>query len=71
MSASRLLTRRVSAAGVHALHDEYPGTIEPARAVAAETLKLERTLVNTAYGLTPADIDLMWNLPRPACPLRR
>jgi hypothetical protein len=34
----------------------------PARARAAETLKLERTLsdlVNQAYALTPAEIELM------------
>ena len=32
-------------------------------ALAAETLKLERTLsdlVNQAYGLTPAEIELTW-----------
>src|ERR1017187_4461987 len=34
----------LTAPGVHALRDEYPPTIEPARALAAETLKLERTL---------------------------
>jgi hypothetical protein len=33
-----------TAAGVHALRDEYTRTIEPARALAAETLNLERTL---------------------------
>jgi len=34
----------------------------PARVLAAEIFKLERTLcdlVNQAYGLTPAEIDLM------------
>jgi hypothetical protein len=42
----------LTAAGVHALRDEYTRTIEPARALAAETLKLERALgdlVNQAY----------------------
>jgi hypothetical protein len=63
-------------AGVHALRDEYTCTIEPARARAAETLKLERTLsalVNQAYGPTPAEIELKWktaprriSIPRPA-----
>ncbi|MGO8926511.1 MAG: hypothetical protein ACLQU3_06465 [Limisphaerales bacterium] len=46
----------MTAAGVHALRDEYTRTIEPARARAAETLILERTLsdlVNQAYALTP------------------
>ena len=45
------------------MRDEYARTIAPARALAAETLKLERTLsdlVNQAYALTPAEIDLMW-----------
>ena len=31
-------------ADLHALRDEYTRTIEPARALAAETLTLERTL---------------------------
>ena len=34
----------LTAAGVHALRDEYTRTIAPARALAAETLKLERAL---------------------------
>ena len=45
----------LTSAGVHALWDEYTRTIEPARALAAETLTLERTLsdlVNQAYALT-------------------
>ena len=53
----------LTATGVHALRDEYTRTIEPARARAAETLNLERTLsdlVNQAYALTLAEIDLMW-----------
>ena len=32
----------LSAAGLHALRDEHTRTIEPARALAAETLNLER-----------------------------
>ena len=42
----------LSSAGLHALRDHYARTIEPARALAAETLNLERTLsglVNQAY----------------------
>ena len=41
----------------------YTRTLEPARALAAGTLTLERTLsdlVNQAYALTPTEIDLMW-----------
>jgi hypothetical protein len=53
----------LTAAGVHALRAEYTRSIEPARARAAETLTLGRTLsdlVNQAYGLTPAEIELLW-----------
>jgi len=62
----------LTAAGVHALRAEYTRTIEPARALAAETLKLERTLsalVNQAYALTPAEIDLMWKTAPPRMPI--
>jgi hypothetical protein len=50
------------------LRGEHTRTIEPARALAAETLALERTLsdlVNQAYALTPAEIDLMWKTAPP------
>jgi hypothetical protein len=43
-------------------------SIEPARAFAAETLTMERTLrdlVNQAYALTPAEISLMWQTTSP------
>jgi hypothetical protein len=43
-----------------------------ARAIAAETLKLESTLsdlVNQAYGLTPTEIDLMWKTAPPRMPI--
>jgi hypothetical protein len=51
------------------LRDEYTRTLAPARALAAETLNLERTLsdlVKRAYGLTPADIDFIWKTAPPA-----
>ena len=57
-----------------ALRDEYTRTIEPARALAAETLKLERALsdlVNQAYALTPAEIDLLWQTAPPRMPVTR
>ena len=47
-------------------------TLEPARALAAETLKLEHTLsdlVNQAYGLTPAEIALMRKTAPPRMPI--
>ena len=59
-------------AGLHALRDEYTRAIEPARTLAAETLKLERALsdlVNQAYGLTPAEIALMWKTAPPRMPI--
>jgi hypothetical protein len=62
----------LTAAGVHALRDEYTRTIEPTRALAAETLDLERTLsdlVNQAYGLTPAEIELTWKTAPPRMPI--
>jgi hypothetical protein len=57
---------------LHALRHEYTRTIEPARALAAETLNLERTLgdlINQAYALTPAEIDLMWQTAPPRMPI--
>ena len=62
----------LTAAGVHGLRDEYTRTIAPARALAAETLQLERTLsdlVNQAYALTPAEIALMWQTAPPRMPI--
>jgi hypothetical protein len=63
----------LTAAGVRALPAEYTRTIEPARALAADTLNLEFTLsdlVNQAYALTPAEIDLMWKTAPPRMPIR-
>jgi hypothetical protein len=54
------------------LRHEYARTIEPARALAAETMKLERTLsdlVNQAYALTPAEIEIMWQTTPPRMPI--
>jgi hypothetical protein len=54
------------------LRGEYTFTIASARALAAGTLKLERTLcdlINQAYALTPAEIDLMWQTAPPPTPI--
>ena len=54
------------------LRDECTWTLEPARALAAESLILERTLsdlVNQAYALTPAEIALMWQTAPPRMPV--
>lgn len=47
-------------------------TIEPARALAAEALKLEcafSDLVNQACGLTPEEIALLWQTAPPRMPI--
>ena len=54
------------------MRDEHTHAIEPARALAAETLTLERTLsdlVNQAYALTPAEIPLMRRTAPPRMPI--
>ena len=48
--------------------EERTRTFERARARAAETLALERTLsdlVNQAYGLIPAEFELIWKTAPP------
>ena len=52
----------------------HPGqeTAADRHALAAKTLKLERTLsdlVNQAYALTPAEIDLLWKTAPPRMPI--
>lgn len=61
----------LSIAAVNNLREEHVRTIEPARALAAEALTLERQisdLVNEAYGLTPDEIALMWQTAPPRMP---
>ena len=60
------------ATALTALRDEDTQTLAPARALAAEALTLERQvsdLVNAAYGLTPAEIQLMWDTAPPRMPI--
>jgi hypothetical protein len=61
----------LTAASLAALRAEYTQSIDPARALAAETLQLERTLsdlINTAYGLTPEEVKLLWATAPPRMP---
>jgi diketogulonate reductase-like aldo/keto reductase len=54
------------------LRDEYTRTIAPARALAAETLTLERilsSLADQADALTPAEIALIWQTAPPRMPI--
>ena len=62
----------LTAAGLKALRDEYARSLEPARKLAAEAMKLEHEisdLVNAAYGLTPDEIALMWETAPPRMPI--
>jgi hypothetical protein len=62
----------LTAAGVKNLREEHARTIEPGRALAAEALKLEQQisdLVNAAYGLTPEEVQLMWDTAPPRMPI--
>jgi hypothetical protein len=61
-----------TAAGLKALRDEYARSLEPARQLAAEAATLEHELsdlVNAAYGLTPAEIALLWSTAPPRMPI--
>ncbi len=63
--------RHESVTGLRAWRDECTRTTSPTRALAAETLTLERTLgglVSRAYALIPAEIALIWQLASPGMP---
>ena len=60
----------LSVAETKALKDEHVRSIRPLQALAAETRQLERRvaeLVNEAYGLTPAEVVLLWQTCRRGC----
>jgi hypothetical protein len=59
-------------AAAFTLCEEYARRIEPARALAAETLNLERILsdlADQAYAITPEEIALMWQTAPPRMPI--
>lgn len=61
----------LTAASLAALRAEYTNTIDPARALAAEAQQLECTLsdlINQAYGLNAAEVQLMWDTAPPRMP---
>lgn len=63
---------KLSAADIARIKQEHQHTVEPARRSAIELLALEKKLsdlVNTAYGLTPEDVALMWATAPPRMPL--
>ncbi len=62
----------LTATGLQALRAEYTRTVEPARTMATEAQQLEHRLsdlVNQAYGLTPAEIALLWETAPPRMPI--
>ena len=62
----------LTAAALKALRDEDTQTLVPARALAQEGQSLEwqlSDLVNSAYGLTPEEIELMWDTAPPRMPI--
>jgi len=64
-------SRKLSAADIQRLKEEHRQTVEPSRIAAAEAQALERRLsdlVNTAYGLTPEEVNLMWSTAPPRMP---
>ena len=61
----------LSAAQVKALKDEHARSVRPLQALAAEARQLERRvaeLVNAAYGLTAAEVALLWRTAPPRMP---
>lgn len=64
--------RKLSAAEIVRLRDEYAASLTPARQAAAQVLEIERRLsdlVNAAYGLTREEVALMWRTAPPRMPL--
>ena len=66
-------SRPLTASALKALRDEDGRTLTPARVLAVESRALERELsdlVNTAYGLTPEEVKLMWKTAPPRMPIK-
>ena len=66
--------KSLTPAALKSLRDAYTDQIEPARARAHEAQILEAKisdLVNAAYGLTPAEVKLMWRTAPPRMPYAR
>jgi hypothetical protein len=56
------------------LKDEHAKSVLPLRTLARETEQLERQVsdvVNAAFGLTPAEVKLMWDTAPPRMPIAR
>jgi hypothetical protein len=63
--------KSLSVAQVKALREEHARMVGPLRALAAEASKLESIvadLVNAAYGLTSAEVAVLWDTAPPRMP---
>jgi hypothetical protein len=64
----------LSAADHKRLRDEHAASVAPLQALAREAVQLEHhvsELVNAAYGLTPDEVELMWDTAPPRMPTAR
>ena len=62
----------LSLAALRSLREEHVRTIVPAQALVKEVMGLERRvsdLVNQAYGLTPEEVESMWQTAPPRMPI--
>ncbi|HVK09472.1 MAG TPA: hypothetical protein VM597_11910, partial [Gemmataceae bacterium] len=67
-------SKKLTVADVKRLKEEHTTSVLPLARLAAEARGLEvrvSDLVNAAYGLTPADVALMWETAPPRTPLAR
>ena len=64
----------MSLVALKSLREEHARTILPAQALAREAFALERKiddLVNEAHGLTPDEVELMWETAPPRMPIAK
>ena len=64
----------LSLAALKSLREEHTRTILPAQALAREAMALDgkiSDLVYEAYGLTPEEVELMWETAPPRMPISR
>jgi hypothetical protein len=64
----------MTAAGLRSLRDEYVRTVEPTRLLLARAVQSEHQLhdlVNSAYGLSPQEVKLLWDTAPPRMPIPR
>ena len=71
MKKSRGNAKSLKVADVKRLREEHARSVAPLQSLAAEARHLEATvadLVNAAYGLTPAEVQLLWDTAPPRMP---